>query len=375
MGFFGYMLPKIITFGLIIAFGLTVIIAATSAKVSVGSAVSDKTTSEEDKENYKNAKGNLEWAIAIGWTLVAIAIVLLIVAAVLFFFGGEIAAGVLGVGAEGAEAMEGAEELYETLKEIKSVGDKAKGLYDDVKSATKRLDDWTIREQRGFLDFDGLFGGVIMKLALLGVMGIFFALGILCAMAANQISQTEDKDGSTGAIIGATFGIIPFSLFLIWWVVDVIIHYKVYGPNVEKGKKEQEEAVEEFKAEGEEIKHEHHVEKVERHEKRVEATEEKSRPTTHVKPHSSSTHVKPHSSSTHVKPHEHEESTLDSLKEGGGSLVEFIKSNTTDDQRKDFTHKVSGHVTNHIGDVFNKDTGKAAGDIFGKVAGSLLHDN
>lgn len=196
--------------------GLLITIYATQAHSQCKKALNGNygELSQDDIDKYTDAMHNLQQIIWIGWTIVSVAGAFLIIIIVVgVFFAPEIAltaestmGDVFGPEMAGLISQYGT-SAYETARNF---GSKLAELNAEAKRA------------KNGLYFHAAFGGFISQLVFFVLFGTLFYLGIYAALASVKIDHTEGKHGYKKAQVAALLGIIPFSVFVVWFVADKI---------------------------------------------------------------------------------------------------------------------------------------------------------
>jgi len=195
----------------IIVIGLVLTIYATQAHSQCKKALDGKyeELSEDDIKRYTEAMANLQQIIWIGWTIVAIGGVFLIGLFIISFFLAP---------EEALLAMEGTfgPEIAGFISEYGS------SLYQTGKDFGRSLSELnaTSKKAKNGLYFHAAFGGVVTQLIFFVLFGTVFFLGIYAAMASVKLSNTEGQHGYEKAKAAALLGIIPFSVFVVWFIAD-----------------------------------------------------------------------------------------------------------------------------------------------------------
>lgn len=174
---------------------------------------------EEDKIKYQEAAHNLQWIVSIGWTIVALSIVV---------FVGIIVAVVFGAPEElGAEAGLMTEELLgkEAQSFITRFGRRAYKYAQDL-NLKNRFIEFTKKKDKS-LWFHSFFGGWIMTTIFALMFLTLFILGIFAAMASVKLSHTKDKYGQGKAQAAAIIGLVPFSIFIVWFLADAFYRWRI----------------------------------------------------------------------------------------------------------------------------------------------------
>lgn len=190
----------IVLIGIAIVIFITILILVTISLAQVNSNRSDD--SSEDKERYSSARNYLGWAVGIGWTIIALSIILIILAAIgaIFLLPEELAvAAIPNIGGGGKEGA--------------------------TNSAIVQLDKYRRKIRSGFLGFRSVFNssgfvGFLTKFSLFIILALLFAFGILATLAAYEIGKTSSRRGYKEAIWAAVLGIVPLSFIIIWAIAN-----------------------------------------------------------------------------------------------------------------------------------------------------------
>lgn len=249
MGFWlfaGIELVYLIFFILIVIFSTMAFSATSDAK--------DSSTDPKDKTAYQKAIDMLGWCIGIGYTIIALAVIAIIVAAVAAFFAGPEAA-------VAAEATAGGSELFglgsiiaeaNQFKTVLGAADfsKLEGVLNFAKNNAGKILNLTQKTdklytdlkqtEKGLLGYNKVFGmsgifGTIEKVILWSTAVLLFVISVLAAVAAGYISRTSTKAGYDSAITAAIVGIVPFSIMFIWGISNAIwLNYKLKAVNADE---------------------------------------------------------------------------------------------------------------------------------------------
>lgn len=227
MGMFDSVGKKIAHYGLelvmillIFTLGLLVTIYATQAHSQCTKALNGTygSISDADKQKYQSAKTNLQQVVWIGWTIVTLSIVMFIIVIIvgIVFSPEEL----------GAAAAAGLEETLgpELAGEFSNLASYAKRAYStgkDLANSLEQLNTASKRAKRG-LYFHAAFGGVVTQVIFFAMLLTVFILGIFAAMASVKLGHTEGKYGQQKAQVAAIIGILPFSIFVVWFIADKV---------------------------------------------------------------------------------------------------------------------------------------------------------
>lgn len=202
--------------------GLVLTIYASQAHSQCKKALNGKhgDIPDEDKQKYEDAQANLQIIIWVGWTIVGLSALFFVILVVVSIF--------LGPEELGAAATTFLEETFgpEIAGFITEYGKTAYELGKDIGSKLKTINADTKRAKNG-LYFRAAFGGVITQLIFAAMLIVLFVLGVYAALASVKLSHTSGKYGYEKAKIAALLGIIPFSIFFVWFIADLFYRHSV----------------------------------------------------------------------------------------------------------------------------------------------------
>jgi hypothetical protein len=243
--FFGVEVIYIIFFVAIVVFSTIAFSSASDAKKA--------STDPKEQSNYQKAIDMLGWCIGIGYTLIALAIIGIIIAAIAIFFAAPEEAVV--AGAAGGADVFGVSTLLREASAFKTVLSKAdfsklEGVLEFASKNSGKILNLTQKTDKLYMDLkgkkDGLLGynkvfgmsgifGTLEKIILWSTAFLLFVIAFLAAIAAGYISRTSTKEGYDSAIIATVLGIVPFSIMTIWGISNAVwSHNKTKAINADE---------------------------------------------------------------------------------------------------------------------------------------------